>query len=329
VQVARLGNPLVNELVIGLVDKNRYSRQHPRLDADPDYGFAKYVLYPTLPEIISTRYIGAVNAILGTTFTDLAPTVPRADLEYTFLTGIPGLNKGPGGFVGDVLRINLNVEPVPFGSQNHYGVVGQILFPESGPIDIAGFPNGRRIGDDVVDIALMVMMGALCAPEFVSAGFDLCPNLTAPIAGIPLRDGAPVYDTFFQNAFPYATTPTPGSYLDGLAGNVVQNPTLCYPPSQHGRCPIVPECPECPANIEVEEGFIFKRHETHHHPRGSTRFRHRNNEFEKGRFEGGRGLEFENGRFQSEFKHRPKGAAELQAELKAELAHLKALSGKK
>jgi len=241
-QVSRMGNPLVNELVIGLIDKDRFSRQHPAFDADPVIGFGNYVFYPTLPAIISGRYLGAVNQVLGASLTNLAPSNDpdiRLDLVLTFLQGIPGLNqaKNKGNvFTGEVMRLNLNIAPVAGANQDTLGVVGTVL---SGRLsDLAGFPNGRRPGDDVVDIALDVMMGALCAKQFVDAGFVLCStNTTAPIAGLYLTDGAPVYASNFDYFFPYATTPTPGSYLDNVAGNVVQNVTVCYAASQHGRCP--------------------------------------------------------------------------------------------
>jgi len=111
--------------------------------------------------------------------------------------------------------------------------------------DLAGYPNGRRPGDDVVDISLMVFAGAVCTQQFLNASINLCTqnngfNLAnaIPIGGIPLQDGSPTRDTSYQNQFPYLNTPVPGSYLDGGPGNVVTNPTLCYPASQHGRCPI-------------------------------------------------------------------------------------------
>jgi len=236
-QVSRMGNPLVNELVIGLIDKDRFSRQHPAFDADPVIGFGNYVFYPTLPAVINTRYRAAVNSVLGANIANLAPTTPRVDLVATFLTGIPGLNKA-SGFVGEVLRLNLAIPPVPWGQQNPLGVVGSFLYT-NGSItsDLAGFPNGRRPGDDVVDIALDVMMGALCVPAFVSNGFALCNGTNSfPIGGIKLTDGSPVQDINYGKTFPYINTPTPGSYVDGAVGSIVTDATKCYPASQHGRC---------------------------------------------------------------------------------------------
>jgi len=246
-QVSRMGNPLVNELVIGLIDKQRYSRQTPRLDNNAQYGFGQYVLYPTLPTIISARYLAAANILLkpSPALTSLAPPTPRNDLVAVFLTGIAGVNKGQGGFVGEVMRLNTNIAPVAQGKQNPLGIVGTLVAPGTFGSDLAGYPNGRRPGDDAVDISLMVMMGAVCSQPFINAGFLLCPQnngtalgISCPLSSVVLRDGAPSKDTYFKNQFPYINTPIPGSYLDGAPGNVVQDPTLCYPGGQHGRCPI-------------------------------------------------------------------------------------------
>jgi len=249
VQVSRMGNPLVNELIIGLVDKGRFNRQTPRLDADPTYGFGTYVLYPTIPEIVSGRYLAAVNAVLGASLTTLAPATPRQDLFITFLTGIPGVNKGTGNFVGEVMRLNLNLPATPKGSQNSLGIVGTL---STGGSDLAGYPNGRRPGDDAVDISLLAVMGVLCTQpvaNFSGAPFGLCSQISdrnmtlaqgAPIGGIPLSDGSPINDGDFTNQFPYLNTPIPGSYLDVSTNLLSQGPTVCYGPAQHGRCPICP-----------------------------------------------------------------------------------------
>ena len=136
VQVSRLGNPLVNEVAIGLPDKNLFNAAHPR---DDDANFLNYVTNPTLPAII--------QALFGAQ----APTnFPREDLEWMLLTGIPGVNED--GSMGEILRLNTNIPPTPMDEQNNLGVAGG---------DMAGYPNGRRPGDDVMDIALRVIMGNL------------------------------------------------------------------------------------------------------------------------------------------------------------------------
>ena len=138
VQVSRLGNPLVNEVVIGLPDKNKFNASHPR---DDGLNFAQYVTNPTLPELIERNFSGTV-----------APNFfPRDDLVKTFLTGFPGLNAD--GSTGEIMRLNANILPTPLFMQDRLGVIGG---------DLGGYPNGRRPGDDVVDIELRVLMGNLC-----------------------------------------------------------------------------------------------------------------------------------------------------------------------
>ena len=141
VQVSRLANPLVNEVVIGLSKKNLFNASQPKDDAQ----FATFVTNPTLPEILETLFGDAGVR---------APDVfPRTDLIQVFLTGVPGLNQD--GSTAELLRLNTSTQAVPSSAQNNLGVIGG---------DHAGFPNGRRPGDDVVDIALRAVMGALLTP---------------------------------------------------------------------------------------------------------------------------------------------------------------------
>ena len=175
-QVSRLGAPLVNEVVIGLPDKDRFNHSEPVDDAQ----FALYVTNPTLPALIELLFPAAV-----------APTAfPRDDLVAGFLTGVDGLNQPPNVVASEMLRLNTEIPAVPAGSQEPLGVLAG---------DNAGFPNGRRPGDDVVDIALRVVMGVLLDPA------------DAPAGQLPFTDGAYVDDTFFDATFPYLVTPLPGS----------------------------------------------------------------------------------------------------------------------
>ena len=175
-QVSRLGAPLVNEVVIGLPDKDRFNHSEPVDDAQ----FALYVTNPTLPALIELLFPAAV-----------APTAfPREDLVAGFLTGVDGLNQPPNIVAAEMLRLNTAIPAVPAGSQEPLGVLAG---------DNAGFPNGRRPGDDVVDIALRVVMGVLLDPA------------VAPAGQLPLTDGAYVDDSFFDATFPYLVTPLPGS----------------------------------------------------------------------------------------------------------------------
>jgi hypothetical protein len=217
VQVSRLGMPLVNEVVIGLPDKDRFNSSEPRNDAA---NFAKYVFNPTLPTLIEILF-GSNNAP--------APRVyPRTDLVTVFLDGIPGVNKfGGTPTLGEMVRLNTddlfvtNIKPrcmtpgiptSPTTCQNNLGALqcyqGRtatmgpmlVLPPGNMACDVNGFPNGRRPGDDVVDIALQVVMGALYGTD------------TAPAAGVPLHDAVIQDSSQFDDRFPYLRTPNAGTY---------------------------------------------------------------------------------------------------------------------
>jgi hypothetical protein len=177
VQVSRLGQPLVNEVVIGLKDKDTFNASEPKDDAQ----FANYVTNPTLPALIQLLF-GSDGVVAPTNF-------PRADLVEVFLTGIPGLN-GTTPALAEELRLNTSTPPVPAAQQDQLGVIDG---------DNAGFPNGRRPGDDVVDIALRVMMGKLLSTN------------VAPSGQLPYTDGALVTASMFPSAFPYINPPLAGS----------------------------------------------------------------------------------------------------------------------
>ena len=202
-QVSRLGMPLVNEVVIGLKDKDKFNASEPKDDVA---NFAPYVFYPTLPALIQTLYPTAP-----------APTnFPRQDLVTAFLTGVPGVNKPTNAnqVPADMLRLNTDIAAVPAAMQNDLGVISIIPGqtdgrPKADAKDTAGFPNGRRPGDDVTDIALRVSMGALC-----HAGLSAdatCVPADAKAGKALLTDGALKPATEFDSAFPYLTTPTPGA----------------------------------------------------------------------------------------------------------------------
>jgi hypothetical protein len=183
-QVSRLGMPLVNEVVIGLKDKDRFNHSRPSGDAQ----FADYVTNPTLPALVEVLY-GSAGAKAPTNF-------PRNDLVAAFLTGVKGLNQPAKVTASEMLRLNTSIAPVLQGAQKRLGVIDG---------DNAGFPNGRRPGDDVVDIALRVVMGKLCTLNLGCAPAD------APAGGLHFTDGAYLDDSFFGNAFPYLKTPLAGS----------------------------------------------------------------------------------------------------------------------
>jgi len=199
-QVSRLGMPLVNEVVIGLQDKDRFNGSKPKDDAQ----FADYVTNPTLPALLE----------IALALPNTAPTnFPRTDLVTTFLTGINGVNKPANVVPSEMLRLNTAIPPVPFAQQNRLGIVGNIL---AGGSDNAGYPNGRRPKDDVVDISLVAVMGGLCMANGTTnaLGFGAACNPGA----VPLKETAfKLHDAVDQavvpllSKFPYLFTPIPGA----------------------------------------------------------------------------------------------------------------------
>jgi len=186
-QVSRLGAPLVNEVVIGLRDKDLFNSAEPTQDS----ALASYVTNPTLPELLEILFGGAGMQ---------APNnFPRGDLVAAFLTGVQGLNRPQGVVASEMLRLNTSIAPVAPGSQSRLGALGG---------DNAGFPNGRRPGDDVVDIELRVAMGVLC--DAFPGAFG-CGPVDAPSGLLPFTDGAFVDASFFDPTFPYLKTPLGGS----------------------------------------------------------------------------------------------------------------------
>lgn len=193
-QVSRLGMPLVNEVVIGIKDKDKFNSSEPRNDAQ----FADYVTHPTLPAVLELLF--GANGVR-------APTVfPRADLVAAFLTGVTGVNAN--GSTAEMQRLNTALPATLKANQNNLGaaacfVNGQ-LTPNNPGCDVAGFPNGRRPGDDVVDIALRVAMGYLLADD-----------QQAPARNIPFHDAVLQDASQFDDAFPYLKTPKAGANGDG------------------------------------------------------------------------------------------------------------------
>ena len=200
VQVSRLGMPLVNEVVIGLKDKDKFNASKPKDDGQ----FIDYVTNPTLPALLEIAL-----ALPGT-----APTnFPRNDLVTTFLTGIKGVNQ-PKNVVGsEMLRLNTGIAPVAFAQQNRLGIVGSLL---SGGTDFAGYPNGRRPKDDVVDISLVAVMGGLCMAngDTDSLGFGAaCKPSAVPLGAtaFKLHDAVDQAVVPLLSGFPYLNNPIPGS----------------------------------------------------------------------------------------------------------------------
>ena len=201
-QVSRLGAPLVNEVVIGLPQKDLFNASKPTQDAT----FATYVTNPAMPAILNTLFLAPVNAALRAKLTDLAPSnFPRRDLVAAYLTGFPNLNQLKTVTPSEMLRLNTGVPVTLRDRQSSFGVAGD---------DLAGFPNGRRPGDDVVDITLRVAMGRLCHPvplkgEMTDLG--LCRPTDAPTGTVDYTDGAPSSAKSLLNSFPYLNPPLRGA----------------------------------------------------------------------------------------------------------------------
>src|SRR3954462_7328564 len=186
VQVSRLGNPLFNEVIVPIGDKDRWNALDPINDA----GFAKYVKQPELAKLLPVLYPGE--------FPNLAAyTKNRADLHAILLTGIPsGIVPGFQNFTGprpaDMLRLNVAIPPTT-SNPNALGLVGG---------DAAGFPNGRRVFDDVVSIELKAVAGAtipLVDPSFT-------PDAAVGAVSSYLTPGTDRY----QSTFPYLGSPHDG-----------------------------------------------------------------------------------------------------------------------
>lgn len=174
VQVSRLGNPLVNEVVIPLKDKDNFNGSHPRDDTQ----FLGYVQDPEPARLLT--------ALFGVS----VPPTPRSDLVTIFLTGITGLNAIPGARPCEYIRLNLTT-PVT-ATPNRLGVIAG---------DNQGYPNGRRPGDDTVDISFRAVAGG----TVLTPATNVSPNNA-------LSDGVDGVDASqpFLTTFPFLADPTPG-----------------------------------------------------------------------------------------------------------------------
>ncbi len=186
-QVSRLGMPLVNEVVIGLKDKDKFNASEPKDDVDK---FKDYVFYPTLPKLIEILFADK-GVVAPTNF-------PRQDLVTAFLTGVPTINKPANAnqVPGDMLRLNTSIATKPANNQDDLGVIAG---------DNAGFPNGRRPGDDVTDVSLRVAMGKLCTLSISCVPDD------ALKGDLPYTDRVRKTAAEFDSVFPYLRTPNPGA----------------------------------------------------------------------------------------------------------------------
>ena len=193
VQVSRLGNPLVNEVVIPLSHKDRFNASDPANDGQ------------FLPFVLNSDLASKLNAVYGLGL----PTTDRQDLVTVFLTGIPGLNQPANVKASEQLRINVGIKPGSAQCAN-FSTLGVIAG------DACGFPNGRRLADDVTDVELRAVA--------CGYGFDFGPcDSDAPYAATTERlgDGVDGNDKAFMAAFPYVASPHSGFTHDHHSGSVV------------------------------------------------------------------------------------------------------------
>ncbi|MBI4580981.1 MAG: DUF4331 family protein, partial [Planctomycetes bacterium] len=166
IRVNRMGNPLFNEVLVALRDKDRYNRTSPTGDADPTRGFATYAENPEVAVHI--------NAVFGTNFA----TTGRTDLRAVYIP--------------DVLRVNTTTDPVTLAGQPGFSRLGFLGSDTTSGFN-SGWPNGRRLGDDVVDIALTAVASGPSYSTITIVGDNVAAN-----------------DQVYHQVFPYSATPHAG-----------------------------------------------------------------------------------------------------------------------
>jgi hypothetical protein len=200
-QISRLGHPLVNEVVIPIRDKNRFNNSYPKDDAQ----FLDYVIDPELARLLEAIY--GINT----------PPPPRNDLVSVFLTGVEGLNQPKGVTPSEQLRLNMSIDPA--ANPERLGVLAG---------DNAGYPNGRRLTDDVLDIALQVVAGELVAPRYEN----------------DLGDAVNSNDRGFKDSFPYVALPHSGSnpavHGEGSGATALTGGAPTSTPGSPSGVPVVP-----------------------------------------------------------------------------------------
>jgi hypothetical protein len=195
-RVARMGNPLVNEVLIGTGTKDRWNREDPR----GDERFLDFYRTPRLAAILNARFGTAI------------PTTGRDDIATVLGSYFAPVFSGSPGRFADLLRVNLDIPPTPPAGQRRLTVLSSVTHPtfgcasvfDPGSIrDAAGFPNGRRPNDDVTDIAFRVVAGVLLGPV---------PCLGDGVNVNRVRPGTPdvVPGTNVATVFPFLPVPNPG-----------------------------------------------------------------------------------------------------------------------
>jgi hypothetical protein len=201
-QVSRLGSPLVNELLIGIGAKDVWNTQPPTTDGSE---FLNYFAHPLLPQLLPSLYPGVFPNLAAY---NAGTSNARPDIEAIFLTGIPAgvITQAPSftnyngtGVKADMLRLNTAIPPS--SSPNNLGLLG---------LDIAGYPNGRRVVDDVATIALRAVAGATLGyvvPSFTADGAAGAVDFGLTGGGTDLSANGTQH---YLPSFPYLGTPYSG-----------------------------------------------------------------------------------------------------------------------
>lgn len=180
-QIQRMANPLINELIIGIGSKDRFSMDRPQNDEQ----FADFFLDPPIVKIVEALYGGALTV----------PAAPRLDLLPLVTYAAPIAAAGtPAGPIADLLRLNTGVPATPIANANRLGLIAG---------DAAGYPNGRRVFDDVVDITLRVGVGGVLTVDGNGESLNRFPNNA-------LGDGVNVNDAPYRTEFPYVSNAPDG-----------------------------------------------------------------------------------------------------------------------
>jgi hypothetical protein len=199
-QISRLGNPLINEVIIPMGKKDYWNTQAPHGDG----AFSHYYDHPTLASLLNVLYPGAFPKLAA--YSAKASNT-RPDLDAVLLTGVPPLFPNFQNYTGatkaDLLRLNVAIKPTSVAKANILGVVGG---------DVAGFPNGRRVFDDVVSIELKAVAGALIGDVVSSfkpdaaagALFDVGATETTSVASLS------AFGLTYRHSFPYLSDPWDG-----------------------------------------------------------------------------------------------------------------------
>jgi hypothetical protein len=225
VQVSRLGAPLVNEVVVPLAAKDLWNNSQPSGDAQ----FLAGVTDPELAKLFKALYNIQV------------PPAPRDDLVAIFLTGIPGATQPPTSTLKPSEELRLNMGVPPSDKPNSLGVVGG---------DLAGYPDGRRLADDVTDISLKAVAGA-AYPLFHP---DFKPD---PLAA-QLGDGVDVNDVPFRSSFPYVALPHDGTSSVPHGVEVPAAPAPAPTTGPSAQPPTQPGMPKTGGFVQVDHlGDIY------------------------------------------------------------------------